>query len=237
MIYAETRQRRTTGGQAGPRNLITDVPGILVGQAEDRAGVTGTTVVLAEAPAVASVDVRGGAPGSRETELLCRRRAGRPDRCDGAVGRIGFWARRRGRGHGVACRGRARFRGRIDVRRRDPGADRSGRDPVRPRFSRPADVERGAALSRARPQRGRPRPPGLRARAMPGPGSAPAPEASKAGSAAPRWCWRVGRRSAPIVAVNSWGSAVRPDCGRFWAAELALARRDRAAAGHSRDAA
>src|SRR5438270_13460309 len=56
--------------QAGQRNLITDVPGILVGQAEDRAAISGTTVVLCEAPAVASVDVRGGAPGSRETELL-----------------------------------------------------------------------------------------------------------------------------------------------------------------------
>src|SRR5271163_2297863 len=56
--------------KSGPRNLITDVPGILVGQAEDRVAITGTTVVLAEAPAVAAVDVRGGAPGSRETELL-----------------------------------------------------------------------------------------------------------------------------------------------------------------------
>src|ERR1700687_6019253 len=33
-------------------------------------GITGTTVVFCENPAVASVDVRGGAPGSRETELL-----------------------------------------------------------------------------------------------------------------------------------------------------------------------
>src|SRR5204863_738378 len=56
--------------EPGPRNLITDVPGLLVGQAEDEAGCTGTTVVLCEAPAVAAVDVRGGAPGSRETELL-----------------------------------------------------------------------------------------------------------------------------------------------------------------------
>jgi len=56
--------------RAGPGNSITDVPGILVGQAEDHAGISGTTVVLAEAPAAASVDVRGGAPGSRETELL-----------------------------------------------------------------------------------------------------------------------------------------------------------------------
>src|ERR1700722_11888440 len=55
---------------AGPRNLITDVPGILVGQAEDHGAITGTTIVLAEAPAAAAVDVRGGAPGSRETELL-----------------------------------------------------------------------------------------------------------------------------------------------------------------------
>src|SRR5690348_6528501 len=63
--------RRSEGmAEPGPLNLITDVSGILVGQAEDAAGCTGTTVVLCEAPAVAAVDVRGGAPGSRETELL-----------------------------------------------------------------------------------------------------------------------------------------------------------------------
>src|SRR5258708_26833503 len=56
--------------QPGPRNLITDVPGLLVGQAEDAAAITGTTVVFCEKPAVASVDVRGGAPGTRETDLL-----------------------------------------------------------------------------------------------------------------------------------------------------------------------
>src|SRR5580692_3869614 len=64
------RGERGSMASAGPRNLITDVPGILVGQAEDHDAITGTTVVLAEAPAVAAVDVRGGAPGSRETELL-----------------------------------------------------------------------------------------------------------------------------------------------------------------------
>ena len=56
--------------RAGPRDLITDVPGILVGQAEDQDVISGTTVVLAENPAVAAVDVRGGAPGGRETDLL-----------------------------------------------------------------------------------------------------------------------------------------------------------------------
>ena len=49
--------------ERGPRNLITDVPGLLVGQAEDAAGITGTTVVLCEKPVATSVDVRGGAPG------------------------------------------------------------------------------------------------------------------------------------------------------------------------------
>lgn len=54
----------------GPRNLITDVPGIFVGNAEAPDLSSGTTVVLPEGPAVAAVDVRGGAPGSRETEVL-----------------------------------------------------------------------------------------------------------------------------------------------------------------------
>jgi L-aminopeptidase/D-esterase-like protein len=54
----------------GPRNLITDVEGILVGHAEDARIRTGTTVILPNAPAVCAVDVRGGAPGTRETEVL-----------------------------------------------------------------------------------------------------------------------------------------------------------------------
>ena len=52
------------------RNLITDIDGIRVGNAEDRRARTGVTVVLAEQPFVAAVDVRGGAPGTRETDLL-----------------------------------------------------------------------------------------------------------------------------------------------------------------------
>jgi L-aminopeptidase/D-esterase-like protein len=54
----------------GPRNLITDVDGILVGNAEDQRVRTGVSVVLCEPPSVASVDVRGGGPGTRETDLL-----------------------------------------------------------------------------------------------------------------------------------------------------------------------
>ena len=49
---------------------ITDVHGILVGQAEDTEGITGCTVILCEKGAVAGVDQRGGAPGTRETDAL-----------------------------------------------------------------------------------------------------------------------------------------------------------------------
>lgn len=54
----------------GPRNLITDVPGISVGCAEDPHMKSGVTVVLPDEPAVASVAIHGGAPGTREIALL-----------------------------------------------------------------------------------------------------------------------------------------------------------------------
>jgi L-aminopeptidase/D-esterase-like protein len=54
----------------GPRNLITDVPGLRVGSAQDERLRSGVTVVLPEAASAAAVDVRGGAPGTRETDVL-----------------------------------------------------------------------------------------------------------------------------------------------------------------------
>ncbi|MEL6472695.1 MAG: P1 family peptidase [Pseudomonadota bacterium] len=54
----------------GPRNLITDVAGLRVGNAEDSGVITGTTVILAEKSAIAAVNVAGGGPGTRETDLL-----------------------------------------------------------------------------------------------------------------------------------------------------------------------
>ncbi|MBT3338848.1 MAG: P1 family peptidase [Anaerolineae bacterium] len=52
------------------KNSITDVPGIEVGHAQDEDALTGCTVILARKGAVAGVDQRGGAPGTRETDLL-----------------------------------------------------------------------------------------------------------------------------------------------------------------------
>jgi D-aminopeptidase len=90
------------------RNLITDVAGLKVGNANDARLASGTTAIVFDEPAVASGDVRGGAPGTRETDLL------RPDetieRVDAIVlsGGSGFgldapggvqaWLRERGRG-------------------------------------------------------------------------------------------------------------------------------------------
>ena len=52
------------------RNLITDVPGVKVGHAGDIRLGSGTTVVVFDQAAVASIDVRGGGPGTRESALL-----------------------------------------------------------------------------------------------------------------------------------------------------------------------
>ncbi len=52
------------------RGCLTDIEGLLVGHWTDEANLTGCTVVWCQEPFVASVDVRGGAPGTRETDLL-----------------------------------------------------------------------------------------------------------------------------------------------------------------------
>ncbi|MCO4316219.1 P1 family peptidase [Phyllobacterium sp. 21LDTY02-6] len=54
----------------GARNLITDVKGLLVGNAEDHRLKSGCTVILCEEPATAAYQALGGAPGTRETDLL-----------------------------------------------------------------------------------------------------------------------------------------------------------------------
>jgi L-aminopeptidase/D-esterase-like protein len=54
----------------GPLNLITDVPGLRVGQAEDARARSGVSVILPDERAVCAVDVRGGGPGTRETDAL-----------------------------------------------------------------------------------------------------------------------------------------------------------------------
>ena len=202
--------------QPGPRNLITDVPGVLVGQTEDVAGITGTTVVLCEEPAVASVDVRGGAPGSRETELL--RSATLVERVD-AIVLSGGSAFGLDAAAGVMERLAAIGRG---------FAIRDARVPIVP-----AAILFDLAFPGRQPWTGEPPHRGLgrvalaRASRDFALGNAGAGLGAKAGrlkggigSASLRLV--DGATVGALVAVNSWGSVVRPDCGRLWAAELAL---------------
>ena len=65
----------------GPTNSLADIGGLRVGNAQDVALKSGTTVVVGDVPFTASVAVMGGAPGTRETDLLA------PDKSV-AVGRL-----------------------------------------------------------------------------------------------------------------------------------------------------
>ena len=56
--------------QPALKNLITDVNGVLVGSSEDKELCTGVTVIAGEKPFLAAVDVRGGGPGTKETDML-----------------------------------------------------------------------------------------------------------------------------------------------------------------------
>ncbi len=208
--------------KTGIRNLITDVPGILVGQAEDRDGVTGTTVVLAEVPAIASVDVRGGAPGTRETELLGADTL--VDRVDAVVlsggsafgldaaGGVMEWLAAVGRGFAVGSTMRSPsirvpivpaailFDLGFPGRRMWPGEPpyrALGRSAVEAAAREFAQGNAGAGL-------------GARAGRI------------KGGIGSASLVLADGVTVGAVVAVNSWGSAVRPGCGRFWAADLAL---------------
>ena len=188
--------------EPGPRNLITDVPGLLVGQAEDSAAMTGTTVVLCETPAVASVDVRGGAPGTRETELLGPATLVGLDAASGVM-------------DGLAAMGRGfEVRGvRVPIVPAAilfdlafPGRQHWTGEPPHRGLGRLA-LERAAqefALGNA------------------GVGFGAKAGRLKGGTGSASLRLASGATVGALVAVNSWGSVVRPDCGRFWAAELAL---------------
>jgi len=59
-----------SASRTGPRNLITDVDGLQIGQSSDVDVRTGVTVILPDEAAVAACDIRGGGPATRETDVL-----------------------------------------------------------------------------------------------------------------------------------------------------------------------
>ena len=203
--------------QPGPRNLITDVPGLRVGQAEDRDAITGTTVLIADRPAMASVDVRGGAPGSRETELLDL--AATVERVDAVVlsGGSAFgldaaagvmdWLAEHGRGYEVRGVRVPIVPAAILFDLAFPGRRHWVGAPPHRALGRRAAERAGAEFALGNAGAGL----GAKAGRLKG----------GIGSASLRLA--TGETVGALVAVNSWGAAVRPDCGRLWAAEFALA--------------
>jgi L-aminopeptidase/D-esterase-like protein len=202
----------------GPRNLITDVPGLRVGQSHDAAVRTGVTVILPDERAVCACDVRGGAPGTRETDALA------PETLVEAVDAIALsggsvyglaaadavtaWLGARGRGYGMA-----------------EGVPKSPVVPSAILF----DTANGGdkAWGEAPPYRD------LGRAAIEAAGLDVALGTAGAGYGAMAGWLKGGTGSASvvsfdgftlgaIVAVNSWGSVIAPGGRTFWAAPYEL---------------
>jgi L-aminopeptidase/D-esterase-like protein len=197
----------------GPLNLLTDVEGLSVGQAEDVAVRTGCTVVLADRPAVAAVDVRGGGPGTRETDLLAADTL--VEAVDGvalsggsvyglAVGDgVAAWLGAQGRGF--------RFRSTDVTAPIVPGAilfdlanggDKAwGEDPPYRRLGREAAASAGSRFTLG----------------TAGAGYGPMAGTLKGGVGSASFVTTGGYTVGALAAVNSFGSVVAPGGAAFWA--------------------
>lgn len=204
----------------GSRNLITDVPGLRVGQAQDAAARTGVTVILPDERAVAACDVRGGGPGTRETDALS------PENLVDAIDAIVLsggsvyglaaadgvvsWLGARGRGYGLIARpgvppspvvpGAILY----DVAN---GGDRTwGEDPPYRELGKAAvaaadlDFQLGTA----------------------GAGTGAMAGTLKGGTGSASVIAADGITVGAIVCVNSWGSVVAPGGRTFWATPFEL---------------
>lgn len=203
----------------GPRNLITDVAGIKVGQAEDVAARTGTTVLLPDEPAVCAVSVMGGAPGTRETDALdpSRLLGGRVDAVtlsggsvyglDAASG-VTAWLGARGRGFGFSglditapiVTGAILF----DL---SNGGDKSwGETPPYLNLGRQAVAAAGKTFGLGNKGAGL----GARAGTL------------KGGLGSASLYTGDGLQVGALMAVNAYGSAIVPGTKSFWAAPFEL---------------
>lgn len=199
----------------GPRNLITDVPGLSVGNAQDPVLNSGVTVLLGDGPMVAGVHVMGGAPGTRETDLLA------PDRMVQGVDALvlsGGSAFGLSAASGVADALGVRGRGYAVGRARVPivpaailfdllnGGDKDW-------GTNPYDTLGRAALEMAGPDF-------ALGTAGAGTGALVAGLKGGLGSASVRM--PGGPMVGALVAVNAVGSATVGDTGRFWAAPFEM---------------
>ena len=194
-------------------NTITDIPGLKVGHATDLTRATGTTAIIFDEPAVCAVDVRGGAPGSRDTELL------RPDKTVQAVdavvlsggsafgldapGGVSAWLAENGRGFAIGPM-------RVPI---VPGAIvfdlLSGGDKAWGRFSPYRDLGYAAAAAATA---------GPVALGTVGAGTGATTADLKGGIGSASALSPSGHRVGAIVVVNAVGSATIGSSGHFWAA-------------------
>jgi L-aminopeptidase/D-esterase-like protein len=205
---------------AGPRNLITDVPGVKVGQAVDEAARSGVTVILPDERAVCAVDARGGAPGTRETDALIAENlveavdavvlAGGSVYGLAAADGVAAWLGARGRGFGMIAR---------------PGVPRSPVVPAAILYDLANGGDKAWAMDP--PYRAL----GLRAiesatftfgLGTAGAGAGAMAGALKGGVGSASVVTADGFTVGAVVAVNSFGSVVVPGSRAFWAAPFEL---------------
>jgi L-aminopeptidase/D-esterase-like protein len=205
----------------GSRNLITDVPGLKVGQAEDAAARTGVTVILPDERAVCAVDVRGGAPGTRETDALESENL--VDAVDavvlsggsvyglGAADGVTAWLGARGRGFGLAPSPEVPpspvVPAAILFDMANGGVKTWGEEPPYRDLGRKAVAAAGNQFQLG----------------TAGAGYGAMAGALKGGIGSASIVSADGFTVGAIVAVNSWGSVVAPGSRSFWAAPYELA--------------
>jgi L-aminopeptidase/D-esterase-like protein len=206
--------------RSGARNLVTDVPGLKVGQAEDPAARTGVTVILPDERSVCAVDVRGGAPGTRETDALAPENL--VDAVDAVVLSGGSvyglaaadgvvaWLGARGRGYGLSADPSVPpspvVPGAILFDMANGGDKAWGEDPPYRALGRQAvaAAAQDFALGTA----------GAGYGAMAG--------TLKGGIGSASVVSGDGMAVGAVVAVNSWGSVVAPGGRSFWAAPFEI---------------
>ena len=211
------------------KNLLTDVPGLKVGNAQDARLASGTTVVVFDAPAAAGIAVPGGAPALRDTGLL------KPEmtvaRVDAFVlsggsvfgldapGGAMAWLHAHGRGFAVGA-ARAPIVPGAALFDLDNGGDKDwGRRPpyCRSRLGRRRKRRRWTSRSAAS-----------------APATARRPATSRAGSARRARSPSRGFVVGALAAVNAAGRATRGSSPRFWAARLRARRANSAASAKAR---
>ena len=206
--------------RSGARNLITDVPGLRVGQSEDRGARSGVTVILPDERSVCAVDVRGGAPGTRETDALAPENlveavdavvlAGGSVYGLAAADGVVAWLGARGRGYGMAPDPAVPpspvVPGAILFDMANGGDKAWGEDPPYRALGRAAIAAASDTFDLG----------------TAGAGYGAMAGSLKGGTGSASIVSGDGMSVGAIVAVNCWGSVVAPGGRTFWAAPFEM---------------